>query len=402
MSMNGCQMEWIQGSVTAPHGFRAAGVRCGVKSRGKDLALIVSDVPAIAAGMFTTNRAAAPCVRYSRHVVEAGIARAIVVNSGNANAATGNEGFVDNVQMAQKVAQPLGCPPAQVVTASTGIIGHRLPLDKIERGIEQAILALSPEGGSAAAEAIMTTDTAPKAEAVCLSLPEGEVRIGGIAKGAGMIAPNMATMLCFLTTDAQISASALQRVLKDAVERSFHCLTIDSDTSTNDMVVILANGQSGVDVHRYLDEFELALENLCVRLAQRIARDGEGATKLVTIEVRGARTFTEARRVGKTVAESPLVKTALFGNDPNWGRILAAAGRSGVDFDPDQAQIALQGTLVYADGKSTGFDASALHEDLKRETVHIAIDLQQGTEHATVWTCDFSYDYVRINAEYHT
>lgn len=395
-------MQWTGGSVTAPKGFRASGVRCGVKSQGKDLALIASDMPATVAGVFTTNRAAAPCVRYSRHVIEAGVARAIVVNSGNANAATGEEGFIDNVRMAQKVAQLLECPPAQVVTASTGIIGHRLPLEKIEAGIEQATLELSESGGDFAAEAIMTTDTVPKAEALSLYLPEGEVRIGGIAKGAGMIAPNMATMLCFLTTDAQISAPALQQVLKDAVERSFHCLTIDGDTSTNDMVVILANGQSGVDVHRYLDDFQLALETLCVRLAQRIARDGEGATKLVEIEVRGARTFTDARRMGKTVAESPLVKTALFGNDPNWGRILAAIGRSGVEFDPDRAQIALQGTLVYADGKPTAFDASALHEQMKADTVNISIDLQEGTEHATVWTCDFSYDYVRINAEYHT
>ncbi len=395
-------LEWIDGSVTAPRGFRAAGVRCGVKSQGKDLALIVSDVPATVAGMFTTNRAAAPCVRYSRHVVEAGVARAIVANSGNANAATGEEGSIDNVRMAQRVAHLLDCPPAQVVTASTGIIGHRLPLEKIEAGIDQAVQELSPMGDREAAEAIMTTDTVPKAFALNLQLPDGEVRIGGIAKGAGMIAPNMATMLCFLTTDAQVSAPALQQVLKDAVERSFHCLTIDSDTSTNDMVVILANGQSGVDVHRYLDDFERALELLCQRLAQSIARDGEGATKLVEIEVRGARTFTEARRAGKTVAESPLVKTALFGNDPNWGRILAALGRCGVEIDPDRVQIALQGTLVYSDGKPTDFDARALHEQLKTDTVHIAIDLQEGTEHATIWTCDLSYDYVRINAEYHT
>ncbi|MER3474846.1 MAG: ornithine acetyltransferase [Armatimonadota bacterium] len=395
-------LEWIEGCVTAPKGFRAAGVRCGVKSQGKDLALIVSEVPATVAGMFTTNRAAAPCVRYSRHVIEAGTARAIVANSGNANAATGEEGFLDNVRMAQKVAQWLECPPAQVVTASTGVIGHRLPIEKIEAGIERAVQELSESGGVDSASAIMTTDTVPKAEAVSLHLPEGEVRIGGIAKGAGMIAPNMATMLCFLTTDALISASALQQVLQDAVERSFHCLTIDSDTSTNDMVVILANGQSGVDVHRYLDDFQLALETLCQRLAQRIARDGEGATKLVEIVVRGAHTFTDARKMGKTVAESPLVKTALFGNDPNWGRILAAMGRSGVDFAPDRAQIALQGTLVYSDGKPTAFDARALHEQLKADTVTISIDLQQGTEHATVWTCDFSYDYVRINAEYHT
>lgn len=398
----GYEWRWTTGAVTAPRGFRAAGVRCGIKAQGKDLALIVSDVPATVAGMFTTNRAAAACVRYSRHVVEAGVARAIVANSGNANAATGEEGFVDNVRMAQKVAQLLECPPAQVVTASTGIIGRRLPIEKIEAGIEQAMLALSPEGGDAAAEAIMTTDTVPKAEALCLALPEGEVRIGGIAKGAGMIAPHLATMLCFLTTDAQISARALQQVLRNAVERSFHCVTVDSDTSTNDMVVLLANGQSGVDVHRYLDDFQVALESLCVRLAQRIARDGEGATKLVEIEVRGAATFTQARQMAKTVAESPLVKTALFGNDPNWGRILAAMGRSGVEFDPDRAQIALQGTLVYAEGKPAPFDARALHEQLKSDRVTIHIDLQGGTEHATVWTCDLSYDYVRINAEYST
>lgn len=395
-------LHWIEGAVTAPRGFRAAGVRCGVKSQGKDLALIVSDRVATIAGMFTTNRAAAPCVRYSRHVVEAGVARAIVANSGNANAATGEEGFLDNVRMAQKAAALLDCPPAQVVTASTGIIGQRLPMEKIEAGIEQAVRALSVEGGYAAAEAIMTTDTVPKAEALSLSLPDGEVRLGGIAKGAGMIAPNLATMLCFITTDAQIEAPALQRTLTDAVERSFHCLTIDSDTSTNDMVVALANGKSGVDVRRYLDDFQRALEELCIRLAQRIARDGEGATKLVEIEVRGAPTFTQARKMAKTIAESPLVKTALFGNDPNWGRILAAMGRSGVDFDPDRAQIALQGTLVYAEGKPALYDAQHLHEQLKTERVTIMVDLQGGTEHATVWTCDLSYDYVRINAEYHT
>ncbi len=394
--------RWIEGGVTAPRGFRAAGVRCGLKTQGPDVALIVSDAPADVAGVFTRNTACAPCVRYSKRVVESGQACAIVANAGNANAFTGDQGFIDTAQTATRAANLLGVHPSMVLVGSTGVTGRPMPMDLLLNGVESAVNALSPEGGPDAARAIMTTDTRPKCEAMELRLPEGVVRFGAIAKGSGMIAPNMATMLCFCTTDAKVSSAGLQRCLTDAVERTFNCLTIDADTSTNDMVLVMANGASGVDLTRRLDEVERALELLFTRLVRQLAADGEGATKLVTVTVQGARTFEAARRMGKAVANSPLVKTALFGNDPNWGRVLVALGYSGVEFDPDAVNISIAGIPVCERGLPAAFNPDEVSNAMRTDELDIRIDLQQGTESATVWTCDLTYDYVKINAEYHT
>ncbi len=397
------KFDWIDGAVTAPKGFSACGVRCGLKQAGPDLALIYSErADTTVAGVFTQNQACAASVRFSQLVVEGGKAQAIVANAGNANALTGEQGFVANAAMAQRAAELLGISPRAVITASTGVTGQLLPLEKIQAGLDLAVPELSENGGADAAEAIRTTDTYPKREAIVMHLPEGDVRMGAICKGSGMIAPNMATMLCFITTDAIITASRLQQCLRDAVERSFNCVTVDADTSTNDMLVVLANGASGVDVNRYMNEFQLALEALCVKLARQMAADGEGATKLVEIVVQGARTFTEARVVGKTIGESMLVKTALFGNDPNWGRILAAAGRSGVELDIDRVAISMAGTPVCASGQPVPFDAPSVSNAMKAKELPIVVELGLGTESCTIWTCDLSYEYVRINAEYHT
>lgn len=394
--------RWIEGGVTAPRGFRASGVRCGLKTQGPDVALIVSDTPADVAGVFTRNVACAPCVRYSKRVVESGQACVIVANAGNANAFTGDQGFIDTAQTATRAANLLGVHPSMVLVGSTGVTGKPMPMDLLLNGVELAVNALSPSGGPDAARAIMTTDTRPKCEAMELRLPEGTVRIGAIAKGSGMIAPNMATMLCYCTLDAKVPSAGLQRCLTDAVERTFNCLTIDADTSTNDMVVVMANGASGVDLTRRLDEVERALEMLFTRLVRQLAADGEGATKLVTISVQGAQTFESARRMGKAVANSPLVKTALFGNDPNWGRVLVALGYSGVDFDPDGVNISIAGIPVCLRGLPAAFDPAEVSRAMHTDELDIRIDLQQGTESATVWTCDLTYDYVKINAEYHT
>lgn len=395
--------EWIDGAVTAPKGFSACGVRCGLKQAGPDLALIYSErAETTVAGVFTQNLACAPSVRFSQLVVEGGKAQAIVANAGNANALTGEQGFVANAAMAQRAAELLGLNPREIITASTGVTGQQLPLEKIQAGLDIAVPALSEDGGADAAEAIRTTDTYPKREAIVMHFPEGDVRLGAICKGSGMIAPNMATMLCFITTDAIIKASRLQQCLRDAVERSFNCVTVDADTSTNDMLVVLANGASGVDVNRYMNEFQLALEALCVKLARQMAADGEGATKLVEIVVQGAKTYAEARVVGKTIGESMLVKTALFGNDPNWGRILAAAGRCGVELDIDRVSISIAGTQVCANGQPVPFEAPAVSNAMKSKELPIVVDLGLGTECCTIWTCDLSYEYVRINAEYHT
>ena len=395
--------DWIDGAVTAPKGFSACGVRCGLKKAGPDLALIYSEMPdTVVAGVFTQNQACAASVRYSRMVVDGGKAQAIVANAGNANALTGEQGFVANAAMAQRAAELLGINAREVITASTGVTGQQLQLDLIKNGLDAAVPALSETGGNDAAEAIRTTDTYPKREAIVMHLPEGDVRVGAICKGSGMIAPNMATMLCFITTDAVISASRLQQCLRDAVERSFNCVTVDADTSTNDSLVVLANGASGVDINRYMNEFQLVLEALCVKLARQMAGDGEGATKLVEITMLGARTYAEARSIGKTIGESMLVKTALFGNDPNWGRILAAAGRSGIEIDIDRVAISIAGTQVCANGQPVVFDAPSVSESMKGKELPIVVDLGLGTESCTIWTCDLSYDYVRINAEYHT
>jgi glutamate N-acetyltransferase/amino-acid N-acetyltransferase len=398
-----------EAGVTYPEGFVAAGVRCGLKTEGSDLALIVSESAASVAGVFTTNRVQASSVRYSRRVVRTGAARAILANAGNANACNGERGEHDTRQMAEIAARCLNIAPGEVLIASTGVIGHLMPMEKLEQGIPLAVEALDREGDTdmQVARAIMTTDTRPKLIAVTCDTDHwtGPLRLGGMCKGSGMIAPNMATMLAFLTTDARMPAPLLQKALSFAVERTFNRVTVDGDTSTNDMCLLMASGMGACQISREgaaYDDFCEALERVCRFLAREIARDGEGATKLVEILVRGAPTDEGATRIARTIAESPLVKTALFGCDPNWGRLLMAAGRAGVAFDPESVEVLLGDIVVCRDGQGVAFDEAAAREYLGESEVRIVVDLHVGEEQATVWTCDLSYDYVKINAEYHT
>jgi len=395
--------------VTFAEGFVAAGVRAGLKSEGEDVALIVADSAATVAGVFTTNRVRAACVQYSRKIVKSGTARAILINAGNANACNGEQGEADNSMLADWVSRRLHIAPDSVLTASTGIIGHLLPMEKLDKGIAEAVEGLDRgnEIDMTLAHAIMTTDTRPKMRAVEVDSDQwvAPIRFGGMCKGAGMIAPNMATMLAFITTDVRIPAPLLQEALGRAAAVSFNSVTIDGDTSTNDMCLMLASGMGAGEITRQgaaFEDFVEALSRLGIELAKEIARDGEGATKLVEIIVRGATNEVGAHRIAKTVAESPLVKTALFGNDPNWGRLLMAAGRAGVAFDPGLIEVRIGNHIVCSAGGSVPFDRDAAHDYLTQKEVQIILDLNLGEASATVWTCDYSYDYIKINAEYHT
>ncbi|MHB0976034.1 MAG: bifunctional glutamate N-acetyltransferase/amino-acid acetyltransferase ArgJ [Candidatus Aquicultorales bacterium] len=394
----------IPGGVTAPKGFKASGIACGIKQSGKtDLAIVFSDAQATGAGVFTKNVMVAPPVLLSKANLESGTARAMVVNSGNANACTGAQGYADSVLMAEIAARALGLCVDDVVVASTGIIGVPLPIEKVQAGIIEAAGCLSETGSSDAASAIMTTDLFPKESAVEVVLSGGSVRIGGIAKGSGMIAPNMATMLAFITTDAAIGAKELKDLLVDVTDRTFNSITVDGDTSTNDMLVVLANGMSGVDVGADdLEAFGEALESLCSTLGKMIVKDGEGATKIARITVGGGASKEEAKAAAMAIANSKLVKTALFGSDPNWGRIACAAGYSGAGLDPNMLKIDIAGITTVEKGVPVPFDDMAASDALAAEEVEITVDLGVGEASATVWTCDLSYDYVRINSEYRT
>ncbi|MCW5943930.1 MAG: bifunctional glutamate N-acetyltransferase/amino-acid acetyltransferase ArgJ [Fimbriimonadaceae bacterium] len=376
-------------------GFLYGGVRCGLKNKRRDVGVIYSEVPATSAGVFTRNVVRAACVDFSRRSVEGGVLRAIAVNSGNANCCTGVQGEVDCARTAEIAADALDVPAGQVAVASTGVIGQPLDMTKLERGVREACVHLQGDP-SPFMEAILTTDLVEKQASAIL----GGGTIRGFAKGSGMIEPNMATLLGFIVTDLIVEREDLQRALREANEASFNCLTVDGDTSTNDMLFLMANGASG---HRpTYPEFAHALATVCTDLARQVARDGEGATKLLEIVVRGTE---DPRRVAKTIANSPLVKTAMFGCDPNWGRVLAAAGRSGVPFDPALVRLALiandERHELFCRGEPTGFDPARVSADLKDDTVRIEFDAP-GELEATVYTCDFGYGYVRINAEYHT
>ena len=404
------ETQIIDGGVCAPAGFRAGGVRCGIKRKRRDIALLVCDGPTVSAALVATqNVVRAPCVDRNVALRKTGNVRAVIVNSGNANAGNGKQGEADNIALAHFAGEALGLAPEQIWTASTGVIGTQMPMDLVALGIADAggVLGSGGEHAAHAAEAIMTTDTFSKEFAVEFVCAQKTVRIGGMAKGSGMIAPNMATMLAFLTTDLAISPALLQTALTQAVSVSFNCLTVDGDTSTNDMCVLLASGAAqnapldNADAPEFA-AFTGALTQVCVHLAREVARDGEGATKLVTVNVQGAANDADARKIAKTIAESPLVKTALFGNDPNWGRILAAAGRAGVNFDPNQTTAHLAGTLIFWHGTPAAFDGPALSQAMAAKEIEIALDLGGGPGRATVYTCDFSYDYIKINAEYHT
>jgi glutamate N-acetyltransferase/amino-acid N-acetyltransferase len=392
-----------------PKGFQAAGIACGIKAAAgaKDLALIYSAVPAQVAGLFTTNRVKAAPVLTTRKRVRKGLCQAVIVNSGNANACTGEQGLRDAEAMAQLTAQALHIPPQHVLVSSTGVIGHPLPLERIEGGISSLVAGLSPEGFPDAAEAIMTTDTRPKMVVEQVAAPGGEVTILGMAKGAGMIRPQLATMLAFILTDAQIEAAALSALLHEGVQSTFHRITIDGDTSTNDMVLLMANGEANHGALHPGDggfrPFKEALFTVMDQLTEAIVRDGEGKTKVVTIVVRGAKHVREAERVAFRVAHSPLVKTAFFGQDPNWGRIMAAAGDAGISFDPQKVSILFDDVMVVEHGVAApGTGAEEQRRVLQQEEFTVTIDLHGGNAQASVLTTDLSYDYVKINASYRT
>jgi glutamate N-acetyltransferase/amino-acid N-acetyltransferase len=408
--MKAVAAQEIAGGITTPAGFRAAGVSCGIKPTGKpDLAIVVADprgAPVSAAAIFTTNRAvAAPVVVSREHLASTGSrVAAIVVNSGCANACTGNEGLAHARAMAQQTANALGCTPEQVLVASTGVIGVKLDMAKVGRGIASAASEMSPSGGAAAARAIMTTDPFPKEAAAEASLRGRTFRVGGIAKGSGMIEPLMATMLAFVTTDAGVEPPLLQRALKAAADETFNAITVDGECSTNDCVFVLANGASGValgddDYPALVD----ALRRVCEPLAVAIVRGGEGATKLITVTVTGAVSDAEARRAARAIANSPLVKTAVHGGDPNWGRLIAVAGRSGTEFVLERAGVRIGPVELFTAGTPHDERSPEAAEYLKGHDIALEVDLGTGGRgRSRMWTCDLSADYVRINADYRT
>jgi glutamate N-acetyltransferase/amino-acid N-acetyltransferase len=401
------QLSDVGGSVSAPAGFRAAGIACGVKKNGNaDLALIVSDRPTAAAAVFTTNKAqAAPVlVSKARLAASGGRARVVAINSGCANACTGPDGLATAEAMADAAARVAGVPPDDVLIASTGVIGVALDRDVVTRGIASAFAALSDSGGPDAARAIMTTDPFPKDAAVEATIASGRFRVGGIAKGSGMIEPLMATMLAVVTTDAQLAAPLLQRALSAVTEVTFNAITVDGECSTNDCVFALANGASGVTIgEAELDAFIAALRRVCEQLAIGIVRGGEGATKLVTIDVAGGRTNEEAKQAARAIGNSPLVKTAVHGADPNWGRLVAVAGRAGVAFSLERARVQIGDVVLFADGRPFDERAAQASAHLRGKDVSLHVDLGTGGNGtARMWTCDLSADYVKINAEYRT
>ena len=393
----------IRGGITAPKGYLAAGVAAGIKKRGLDLAVLFSSQPAVAAAVFTMNKVqAAPVVLSKKHLhLSRGQIRAVLLNSGCANACTGEEGMQDAALCARSLASHLEIDPYQVIVASTGVIGMPLPVRKVLGAIGSAVSSLSSRGGDAAMRAIMTTDTCEKTRAIQTRMAGDTVRIGGMAKGSGMIHPRLATMLAVVTTDARLSAAQLDRILRRVVDHTFNCVTVDGDTSTNDMVLVLANGASGVKLEkRSLALFEKGLRKVCEDLAKSIARDGEGATKFVEIHVRGAASFEDARRVAKSIAHSPLVKTALYGEEFNWGRILCAAGYSGAGFNPDRITLSLCGIPIFRNGMAVAANRARGEKAMKAHDLQIGVHLGAGKAEARVWTCDMSHKYVDINASY--
>ena len=393
--------------VTFAKGFTAAGVKAGIKKSGNlDVAVIYTKTQAVVAGTFTQNKVAAAPVYVSKEVVATGTAHAIVANAGCANACTGQQGLDDAHKMAQIAADELGVNADDVIVGSTGVIGVNLPMDKLEAGIKDAVANLSADGSGNAGRAIITTDTHSKSVTCEFELSGKTVRMGAIAKGSGMIRPNMATMLCYITTDIAIDQALLQKAVSGCVEKSFNMISVDGDMSTDDMVIVLANGEANnakiteenADYQIFFDKLMM----LCTELAKQIAADGEGASKFLTINVKGAKSFADAKTVGMAIANSPLVKTAFFGEDPNWGRVICAVGYSGADMVPEKTVVKFGGITIFANGTGATYDEKALAHVMKEKDIVIDIELNMGQEDATVWSCDLSYEYVKINGEYHT
>jgi glutamate N-acetyltransferase/amino-acid N-acetyltransferase len=404
-------MNQAPSEAALPRGFRFAATACGLKKTGAlDLALLSSDVPASAAAVFTQNLvAAAPVVVSKLHLrASKGRIRAVIINAGNANCATGTAGYAASVKTVEETARRLNCSPREVLVCSTGVIGVPLPLEKVLRALPGITRNRRPSARSFAelSLAICTTDTRPKTATASFKMAGKRIHLVGCAKGAGMIHPNMATTLAFIVTDAAIAPGLLQKTLRDVVSRTFNAISIDGDTSTNDTLLVLANGaagapaiKTGTTAHR---AFRKALEEVCHSLALQIVADGEGAQRVIEIEVRGAKTEAGARRISQTIATSPLVKTAFAGGDPNWGRVFAAAGRAGVKFDPDRVDIHMAGFPVLRRGQPLTFNERAASNRLLEKDVHVLLDLHAGRASARYWTCDFTAEYVRINASYRT
>jgi len=400
--------EYVEGGVTAARGFRASGVAAGIKHKNrKDMALVAADAPVAVAAVYTTNKVAAAPVQVDRERTRSGQAQAVIVNSGCANACTGELGLLNARGMARAAANALGIDEQLVLVCSTGVIGVHLPMERIAAGAELAAQALSREGGDDAAHAIMTTDTVDKQVAVELEIDGKTVCIGGMCKGSGMIEPNMATMLGFLTTDAAIHAQALDQALREAVDVSFNHLVVDGDRSTNDTVILMASGVADNKVltpyHPQWQYFVDALTTVCLELGKKMVMDGEGATKFVTVRVKGARTDGDAEKAARAISKSALVKTSWFGLDPNWGRVIAAVGYSGAEVDDQRAQIYYGDICAYDQGRVA--DASllkAMQELMRKRAFDVTVNLNLGSGEDTIYTCDLSFDYVKINAEYTT
>ncbi|MGQ3683486.1 MAG: bifunctional glutamate N-acetyltransferase/amino-acid acetyltransferase ArgJ [Candidatus Loosdrechtia sp.] len=408
-------MEVInKGCIIAPKGFLSGTTYCGIKTikDSPDLGIIFSEYPSTGTALFTINQICAAPVKLSRKIIQKGQVRSIVVNSGNANACTGDKGYRDAREMVRLTAECLKISEDEVLVASTGIIGRPLPMDKVAAGIKTASASMgnTPEHGNAMAQAIMTTDTKQKEIAVTLTIEGKEVILGGITKGAGMIAPNLATMLCFITTDASVPASLLHECLKKSVESSFNRITIDGHMSTNDTIAIIANGASGVKVssdkgnsdRSSLQIFQQGLNSVTSHLAKSIVMDGEGATKFIRIDVAGARSRSDAAQIARSIANSPLVKTAIHGEDPNWGRIISAAGYAGIELDESKISLFINGAKIFAGGMPVPDDPGIISASMKNKDIGILLELGLGDYTDTIWTCDLSHEYITINAEYHT
>ncbi len=398
-------MNIIEGGVTAPKGFMASGTACGIKKdRKKDLALIASEGTAAASGVFTTNTVKGHSLQVTLEHIKNGYAQAIVINSGNANACVGEQGYKDALEMASLTAQLLHCEPEDVLVGSTGIIGTQLNMANVRSGIRDAAATLSTDGGHSAEEAIMTTDLIAKEIAVELEIQGESVRIGGMAKGSGMIHPNMATLIGIISTDINISRGLLDKALKDTVKYTFNRVSVDGDTSVCDMVIILANGEADnagiVKEDAEYEKFVSALALVCTSLSRMIAKDGEGATKLIEVNLEGAANEEDAYKAASAIAKSPLVKTAIYGEDANWGRIITAAGYSGAEFDPNLTDIFIGDLMVCRNGAAVEFDEEKAKKLLKANEVKIKVNLKRGNFSDRIWTCDFSCDYVKINGSY--
>jgi len=392
------------GSITSVPGIKATGIHSGIKRKRKDLALIVSDEPCNVAGTFTLNKVkAAPLLVSQELINKGGKVRAILVNSGNANACTGNRGLNDALESQKYCAEKLELNQSEVVISSTGVIGEYLPMHILKTGIDSIVGQLTYTDGIKAAKAIMTTDLIEKSFAVKVQLSFGEIIIGGIAKGSGMIMPNMATMLSFITTDAKIENGLLKKLLLKSVQNSFNKISVDGDTSTNDMVVILANGVSKIKIEENTEDafsFFEALQAITIEMAKMVVVDGEGATKLITVAVSGCKNEDDANTIAKSISNSPLVKTAVYGSDANWGRILSSVGKSGIDFDPSQVEIKFDDMLILGKNYEHEFDEDEATTILSKKEIIISVNLNSGNGCSTWWTCDFTEKYIEINAAY--